>query len=153
MNALMSAHLNTVSVAYKIHACNFFSYKADKKSQNLQEKNCSLCIVHKLHRKMLHSTLRCFHGPLLVSTLVLWNFESFCISLPFLGWGVRGIRCYKKKQHKHLFLVVLPWALAASPTISYLLLCSSLLKCFLPLLYKLPHWFSFKGFYWSAVDF
>lgn len=105
---------------------------------------------------MLHSPLWCFPGPFIVSTLALWSFESFCILL-FSSWAPLGgvrFRKRKKKKNRHLFLVVvLPCASAASPAVSYPLLCSLLLKCLLPLLYKLPHRFSSKGFHWSALDF
>lgn len=85
------------------------------------------------NRVMFHlEVLGLFSWSILVSTLALWNFESFCICLPSFGFGVGGVRCYKKKQNRHLFLVaLLPCASAASPAVSYPLLCSLLWNVFL----------------------
>lgn len=71
MNILMPASLHIVPVVCKyilLFPCNFCQEQMRRlKPCRLQ----SFYTVHKLHRTMLHSTLQCFPGPLLVSTLAL----------------------------------------------------------------------------------
>lgn len=86
------------------------------------------------HKGRFYTSALCFPGPFLVSTLALWNFQSFIVSLSLVGWCWRSQilqkRTKKQKQkQRHLFLVaLLPCALAASPAVSFPPLCSQLLR-------------------------
>lgn len=137
-------HKSTQTVQY-MHRHNLFLTQVHIYIYSMYECICTCFPVtfflerRKIRASVLYinqedATLQYFPGPLLVSTLALWNFESLCVSFSFLGWGVGGVRYYKKKKkkkkHRHLFLVILlPCVSAASPAVSYPLLCSSLLKC------------------------
>lgn len=103
------------------------------------------------NRVMFHlEVLGLFSWSILVSILALWNFETFCICLPSFGFGVGGVRCYKKSSifgsPPPLRLSCIPCCLVSTPLFFTL-------KCLPPPLYELPYWFSSKGFHWSAVDF